>query len=675
MDERADKTLHNAEIEWQDSGAPWSREYGDVYFSREGGMEETRHVFLNANALESRWREQDHPCARFTIGELGFGTGLNFLSCWHLWRQTACQDLRLHYISCEKHPLSLDALQRALTGWPELERYRDALLNAYPEQVPGYHRLLLQLPGDAQPVTLDLYYGDAETLLRSQGNRQARIDAWFLDGFTPARNPALWSDSMLETLAGLSHQGTTLSSYSVTGRVVRKLQELDFVVEKRKGFGHKRHMLFAKYLPEKNAETPKAQPPQRPTATVIGAGLAGSTVAWSLARRGYRVTVLEQEDRPASGASGNPQAILQCRLNRIPDALWQFNLLSFLYAARFYDHLQTTAGMDIEWHRCGVLTLQSAYQNTRKATTPDSHGHYPQQILRFVSAAEGSRLCGLTLQEGGLFLEDGGWLNPVQLCQSLLSHPGIELRTACPVSAMERKDSSWDLLDAQGGLLQRSDQVVIANSHTAREFSVTADYPVFPLRGQISFLPADESSRKQQTVICGRSYLAPVNEEQQHCLGASYVKDRMDTALSAAEHEQVIAGVLPDIQELSARAPEAIPGRAALRGRSGDFVPMAGPVPDPDAWRSAFGGAQHLGRNSVPLRPELLPGLYMTVGHGSHGMASCPLLGEHIAALISGEASPLTEEITGLVHPWRFIARRMRKARKTGGTSGLSEVP
>ncbi len=638
MSDQRIEALENADLDWQDSGAPWSRAYEDVYFSREGGMAETRHVFLQANQLAERWQSLANEQRTFTVAELGFGTGLNFLCCWQLWRATQCSNLRLHYISCEKHPLTRSALQHALSQWPELQALADALLAAYPDHSPGYHRLHLQLPGDRRSIILDLYYGDAEALLRAQANAALQVDAWFLDGFNPANNPALWSDSMLATIAERSGAGTTLSSYSVTGRVVRQLEALGFSIEKRKGFGRKRHMLYAE-LPGKSAASRQAAPAHRTDeVTVIGAGVAGCTAAWSLARRGFRVTVLEQGETAAAGASGNPQAILQCRLNRVPDTLWQFNLLSFLYASRFYSWLQLQPGVDFQWHNCGVLTLETAYKYTRKPTTPDTYTHYPPQVLHHVAADEASDIAGLPLNEGGLFLTPGGWLNPQQLCRTLLSHPNITLHTHASVAELQRQGRDWHVVNSGGEVLSASPQVIVANSFSARRFQVMADLPVAPLRGQISYLQSSDASRKLRTVICSRSYLTPADGNQ-HCVGASYVKNSEITELSNTEHHDVVTGVLPCIPSLEKEVSGAFPGRASVRGGSRDFMPLAGPVSDSAA----------------------LTGLYVSIGHGSHGMATCPLLAEHIAALICAEASPLTGAQQALVHPARFLAQKRHR--------------
>lgn len=659
-------TLQAAELQWQDDGAPFSARYGDVYFSRSGGLAETRHVFLEANALQQRWRELDaldNPGV-FTIAELGFGTGLNFLACWQLWQQTACQRLRLHFISCEKHPLSNDALRKALQQWPELADVSQHLIQQYPPAVPGYHRLLMSRghPGDAA-VTLDLYYGDALTLLGRQSSTHARVDAWFLDGFSPGLNPDLWSEPLMDTLARLSHRGTTLSSYSVTGRVVRYLKALGFNVEKRQGFGHKRHMLFARF----EAGQTKTVPPA--SAIVIGAGLAGATVARALALRGVQVQVLEQFAQPASGASGNRQAVVQLRLNKHADAAWSFHLHSYLYALRYYDALkQAEPGFD--WHACGVLTLESAYTFTKDlSVTKDLAGasdgetnednnpwqHYPPGVLSAMSAGQIQALTGLAIADSGLWQPAGGWINPGQCVRLCLDQPNITTVCSTRVTALCREGERWqvhteNLLpdgSTSPGSTLSADCVVVANSYQARAFEQTAIYPVLPLRGQVSHLAQTPASQAIRQVICGQRYLAPADADGLHCAGASYVKHTENTDLNPGEHQDNLdkLGVLFTLPGFQRDADMS--GRASIRGASQDYLPIAGAVADASQTRAGSDISD-------------LPGLYLSSGHGSHGTVSCPLIAEHLAALICHEASPLPQAQSALISPARFV-RRLRK--------------
>lgn len=666
--------IENAQISWLEDGAPYSSAYEDVYFSQAGGLAETEHVFLQANDLQARWRRMDAEgsCDVFTVGELGFGTGLNFLCTWRLWQQTGCRNLRLHYISCEKHPLSLAVLGRALRQWPALAQYRDALLEVYPDHSGGYHRLRLQLEDGSSggsAVVLDLYYGEALTLLAQQSSLEAKIDAWFLDGFTPARNPALWSDEILATMAQRTRVGGTLSSYSVTGRVVRSLQALGFEVEKRKGFGSKRQMLFASYQNGVFADRPTKKPTH---VVVIGSGLAGACVARSLAGRGVRVTVLEQKPVIAGGASGNRQAVVQLRLNRQADSHWQFHVHSYLYALRFYRELAAASTVDIQWHACGVLTLDSAYANTRKPEAGgdlnNEYGHYPAQVLRAVAAGETEDLCGFALNQPGLFQPGGGWLNPRACCEAALRHPLISVLLSVNVDRMEYSDDHWLLYDNNNIKIAESDAVVIANSYAARHFSQTAQLPVAPLRGQVSELEATRISSGLRSVVCGERYIAPAAGNV-YCVGASYVKSSQDTELNLDEHQENCDKLAALGKQLAFPQTPALRGRAGIRGSSLDYMPMVGAVADPHLPELRYGSAQHLAHavddTDLP-DPACLSGLYVSIGHGSHGTVSCPLGAEHLASLICAEASPLPGTVAQLIDPVRFIRRTRRKKRAAG---------
>jgi tRNA 5-methylaminomethyl-2-thiouridine biosynthesis bifunctional protein len=657
--------LQQADLSWQADGAPYSAQYGDVYFSRNGGLAETAHVFLEGNSLQQRWLEldqQDHPGV-FTIAELGFGTGLNFLSCWRLWQQTGCKRLRLHFISCEKHPMSRQALTRALQQWPELNDVSPALISQYPDHSQGYHRLLfMDAIGDQHsPVTLDLYYGDALAMLQQQSSPGAKTDAWFLDGFSPKLNPELWSDDLLQTIAGLCKSGTTLSSYSVTGRVVRALKALDFVVEKRKGFGPKRQMLFARYSPQPELTSIPPNHFQRKTAIVIGAGLAGASVARSLAQRGVQVTVLDQANSIASGASGNRQAVVQLRLNKQLDTHCQFHIHSYLYALRFYEHISAVANNGFEWHGCGVLTLNSAYTHTREAADStilaETYSHYPAVVLEAINASQAQAITGLAIQEDGLWQAAGGWMNPRLCCEACLDHTLIQVETGIHVGSLEQTENGWIVhTDKQ---TWKADHVIVANSYSARDFEQTALYPVSPLRGQVSHAPANTASATLKQVVCSQRYLAPADADGQHCIGASYIKNATNTDLSAAEHAENLEklGALAELVYLNADLPLA--GRAGVRGASQDYTPIAGQVPDTNLPEWRYGGAQH--QNSDNKEVNRLPGLYITSGHGSHGTVSCPIIAEHIAALICDEASPLPQAMADVIDPVRFVHRLRRR--------------
>lgn len=229
------RVIEYATVDWE-ANAPRSLFFDDIYFSGRGA-DETRHVFLDGNDLERRLA----GAARFTIGELGFGTGLNFLSACALWRRVRRPGATLHFLSVEKFPLSPDDLRRAGAAWPEYSDGADALASAYPPPVGGWHQL--RFDGG---VTLTLGFGEAADLLP---RCEAAVDAWFLDGFSPAKNPDMWGEAVLRAVARLSAPGATTATFTVAGAVRRGLEAAGFATEKRAGYGRKREMLTAFLLP------------------------------------------------------------------------------------------------------------------------------------------------------------------------------------------------------------------------------------------------------------------------------------------------------------------------------------------------------------------------------------------------------------------------------------------
>jgi tRNA 5-methylaminomethyl-2-thiouridine biosynthesis bifunctional protein len=243
---------------WTDDGAPRSGRFGDVYFSREDGLAETRAVFLAGCGLPDAWTSR----ARFTVAELGFGTGLNIVALLDLWRRHRPADGRLHVFSVEGFPLTRDEAARALSAWPEVSDAAAALLAAWPDPVPGVHRLDLPDFG----ATVDLAIGEAEAVL-SQWSGEA--DAWFLDGFAPSTNPGMWSDAVMDLIAARSACGARVATFTVAGAVRRGLSDRGFTVEKRPGHGRKRERLEARRPDQVEAD-------RTPRIAVVGPRLAGA---------------------------------------------------------------------------------------------------------------------------------------------------------------------------------------------------------------------------------------------------------------------------------------------------------------------------------------------------------------------------------------------------------------
>ncbi|GHD72215.1 bifunctional tRNA (5-methylaminomethyl-2-thiouridine)(34)-methyltransferase MnmD/FAD-dependent 5-carboxymethylaminomethyl-2-thiouridine(34) oxidoreductase MnmC [Vogesella fluminis] len=646
-----------ARLDWS-TGQPVSADYGDVYFSRESGLDETRHVFIGHNQLPQRFAALT-PEQLFSIGETGFGTGLNFLAAWQCFLQHAPAGARLSFVSTEKHPLTTADLVQAQAMWPELATQAAALQQQYDVMAPGWHRFVLE----NGRVILTLLIGD---VLETLPQLEARIDAWFLDGFAPARNPEMWQPALFRQLARLSHRGTTLATFSSAGIVRRGLEEAGFGIEKVAGYGKKRDMTRGQlqHLPPSGWRAPWYAYPQQATgersAVVIGAGIAGASIARSLANRGWQVTVLDRHPRAAQEASGNPQGVLYTKLSPHFTLLTQLVLSGYGYTLRTLHQLLPEDG--VQWRRCGVLQLAGDAAEEKRQQGLAAAGLSPH-ILRRVDAAEASALAGVELAQGGLYFEQGGWLNPPSLVNKLLDHPNITLRLGDAVTELAQNpaDGGWVAMGSDGPLAIGS-IAVVATANDTMQFDPTYYLPVKRIRGQVTELAATSDSKALQTVLCGEGYITPVRRDR-HCLGATFKFEYEDLETNDTEHAEnlaMLAGLAPRLyQALGGERidPAQCHGRAALRCTSPDYLPMVGAIVDRDAFLDCY---QPLARDaSLKLSAEapLIRGLYVSTAHGSRGMVTAPLAGEIIASLLNGEPAPLPGSIMDAVNPSRFLVR------------------
>ena len=223
-------------LQWRE-GQPWSERFGDRYFSSASGLDETRHVFLQGNRLAERFAAL-RGGELLHIGETGFGTGLNFLCTWALFAELAPPGAGLVFHSLERWPLAPAELQAALSLWPALCPRAAALCARWAPPAPGRHRW------DFGAVQLQLDIDDVESALSRWP--ASGIDAWFLDGFAPAKNPGMWSDAVLAQVARASAPGATLATYTSAGWVRRGLQAAGFAVQRVPGHGLKRQMMVGR---------------------------------------------------------------------------------------------------------------------------------------------------------------------------------------------------------------------------------------------------------------------------------------------------------------------------------------------------------------------------------------------------------------------------------------------
>jgi tRNA 5-methylaminomethyl-2-thiouridine biosynthesis bifunctional protein len=647
----------HAQIDWDEQGNPHSRDFSDVYFSTESGLEETRHVFLLQNDLRNRFSAMNAG-ERLVIGETGFGTGLNFLCAWQLFAECANAEARLHFVSVEKFPLSAADLQQALALWPELAAFAEPLLTQYVAVHEGFQRFVFE----GGRVTLTLLIGDALQMLPQL---DGQIDAWFLDGFAPAKNPDMWTPELFAELARLAAPGSTLGTFTSTGWVRRALNAAGFKMKRVPGIGHKWEVLRGQFIgwPQELTKPTAAKPwfaRPRPVAgerkaLVVGAGLAGCATAASLAARGWQVRLLERHGDLAQEASGNPQGVLYLKLSAHGTTLSQLIVSGFGHTRRLLERLQR----GVEWDGCGVLQL--AFNDKEAARQAQLATAFPNELLRVIDQSEAQARAGIALASGGLFFPEGGWVNPPALCRFQATHPNIQLLAHHDVLELRRVDSQWQAWDAEH-LLDEAPVVVLAGAAEVKRFPASADLPLKRIRGQITRLTQTELSAALSTVVCAEGYVAPARLGE-HTLGASFNFKSDDLTPTTADHLDNLRLLAEISQDLVTRLgadtlpAEQLLGFAGFRCTSPDYLPIVGPLADNEAFLAAYAVLGKDARQVPDVECPWLEGLYVNSGHGSRGLITAPLSGELLAAWLDNEPLPLPRSVAEACHPSRFALR------------------
>lgn len=652
------EVTHYAQIDWDDQGRPHSRQFDDIYFSKDQSLEETRHVFIEQNNLRQRFSAMA-PGQCLVIGETGFGTGLNFFCAWQLFSACASAESRLHFISVEKYPLSHDDLTRALALWPELAPFSSQLLAQYVAVHDGFQTFVF----DQGRVRLTLIIGD---VLEQLPQLDAQVDAWFLDGFAPAKNPQMWTPELFTEVGRLSAANATLGTFTSTGWVRRGLIAVGFEMKRIPGIGKKWEILrgaFQGRPAELALPSPVpwfARPATLPgprQALVIGAGLAGCATAASLAARGWQVQVLERHATPAAEASGNPQGVLYLKLSAHGTALSRLILSGFGYTRRLLEALQR--GRD--WDGCGVLQLAfDAKEDQRQTLLAEA---FNPQLLQRLNREQAESVAGVSLASGGLYYPEGGWVHPPALCQAQLQHPNITLRTHHQVLELRKVDGLWQAWESDK-LLASAPLVVLATAAEIQRFEPCANLPLKRIRGQVTRLPATAQSQALDCVVCAEGYVAPPREGE-HTLGASFDFHNIDLTPTAGEHIGNLALLEEISSDLAERLnahhidPHTLQGRAAFRCTSPDYLPIVGPLADCQAFAQCYAVLAKDARQLPDTPCPWLEGLYINSGHGSRGLITAPLSGELIAAWADNAPLPLPRSVAEACHPNRFMLREL----------------
>lgn len=652
-------------------GTPFSAQYDDVYHSSEGGLAQAIHVFLGGNRLPGAWQGK----RTFTIVETGFGQGLNFLATWAAWRDDPQRCARLDFVSIEKHPFDRAGLSIVHPTIGALAPLAETLRQSWPVPVPGVHRLAF----DGGRVTLMLFFGDAMEMLPQLS---CAADAFYLDGFSPAKNPDLWQPRVFRQLARVARAGATLATYTAAGFVRRGLQEAGFEAHKAHGFGTKRDMTVAQFPTHWRTRRGPAEAPvwSQRHAIVLGAGLAGCSVAERLASRGWRITLIDANDGPAHGTSAHRAAAMHPHVSIDDSVLSRLSRAGNLLARRHWDALDR-AGFATGFQPTGVLQLAEHVGDATEQQRIVRALGYPVDYIDWLNVDAAAQRVGASVPQGGWWFAQAGWVAPPDVCRANLAAAGaaIDTRWGTHVESLRQDGDQWQVLDAQGDVIASAPVVILANGLGATRLAALTSASLKPVRGQLTDVPItslEAGAAWPKAVVCGDGYLLPTEPGAKTVrTGSSFQPGEADLTERVADHAgnlRRLSGLQP--QQLGALAkldPAQLQGYVGVRCVSANRLPLIGPLVDEAA--ALAPGFRLRGPHAQLPR---LAGLYAALAYGSRGLTWSVLGAELLAAQIDGGPLPLESDLAAALDPGRFILRalQLRRTQEQGAAPAESEA-
>ena len=667
-------------ISFQEDGSPYSQKFDDIYFDTDDGYQQSEAVFIGANELSHKF-SQLNSTSEMTIAETGFGTGLNFLlTIKYLFSQFNASESQLlpsiTYITTEKFPLTKAELAKSLAILPQLSTYAKLLILQYPDQVTEDCKLSFY---DGK-ITLELLYGDAtESLTKLEPSKHRRankgiVDVWYLDGFSPSRNPEMWSDALFEQIARLSKEQASLSTFTVAGFVKRGLTKVGFRLSKKAIDCKKEHCLAGLFQAPKTSDKgyqlrESITKPQH--VAMIGGGIASACAAYLLTKNGIKVTLYCKDSSVAQGASSNAIGALYPLLHQQKDEISELYEKAFWRARALYVEL-AEQGFEFAHQWCGLLEISYKNSLLSRQHKFEQLKTWPEALIKSITAEQASNFANIKLPFGGLFMPNAGWIAPQDLVKQLFKGAEttgrLRIKTNVKVSQLSQlyaedektkhetnKRGGWEIHTDQGTF--KESVVVLAGGAEAINLDMLEQLPLTSTRGQVTSMRTYEEISPLSTVICHKGYLTPQHKNI-HCIGATFEKDSINIEPTAEDDDfnlNMLDKCLPELVSWSKN--DIATSKARLRCMTPDHLPIVGPMPDIEAHKRDYA---HLSKDKnwrYNQLPKVIPNMYVMTGFGARGLCTAPLAADILLADLCGTPYPVDNKRLFSLAANRFVIR------------------
>lgn len=623
-----------AVIELSD-GKPYSPEFEDIYATRSGAYGQACTVFLSEGEVARRWQGKE----RFTVLENGFGLGTNFLATLKAWRNDPKRSANLEYVALECFPVSRSQIEQYAAV--ELADEAKELASHWPVCIPGYHTLTF----DGGRVRLILIFGDSQTFANKLS---LQYDALFLDGFGPQKNPRMWEAGLLRSLSRYAKEGAVVTTWCTKGDVRRALIGAGFEIEKKKGFGKKRERLFGIMKARRTKHNHRAIE----DVIVIGGGLAGANVAYSLRMQGVQVRVVDQAPVPGGAASALSWGILHPHFTRDDSPLSKLSREGFLLARSRLREFEEKTGEPL-FEPLGCLQMahtDEIYAEWQSAASQDQPFALPADYGTLLQKEEASLKAGLSLKRGGWFFPMAGMARSGAFCRALIKASGASYRGNTQVVALKKQDKYWQLIGEFGEVIDEATDVVVCAAF-ASEALLGSALGLEALPGRITLL-RDTDLTELKCPVSGEGYIAHMSDG--YCgVGATYELERTGPWTETKAHEN-------NLEKLDSLLTKSVPvvvtgAYCGVRAAGPGRLPVLGASIDEEKWLSVCRSHKEYPQDSSLWDQE---GLWVLAGLGSRGLSMSALCADMLTSLMLGVALPADPALLKTLAPSRYLRRQ-----------------